>query len=172
MIAFIEPTSYRNCLAALQQFPRGVRNKHVRIALNAGAGVYKRLVQSMATRETGALQKSMIVKVTVPDASRNAAHHGKPAYAVIGPSRRAVRWVRSVAGRLRTVGAKTARKFGLRSIRNPARYAHLAGPGRKSTFMQRAATIGRSQATNRALWKLQAGIREEQQKLAAKNGVT
>lgn len=153
-----------------------MRFKHVRIALNAGAGVYKRFAIAMSPRETGTLAKAYAIKVKIPDASYNTAHHGRPAYAVIGFKRGWSRYAASIKGAIKALTPRRAQKLSLvdgRSIgiRTPSRYAHLAGPGRRSTFMQRAALIGARPAANRALWKLQQGIREEQQRLAAENGV-
>lgn len=166
---FVDPRTLQQCMRALTVFPGRLRFKHARIALNAGAGVYKNILTHTAPRDTLTLTRSFRVKVKIPDASFNKAHHGRPAYAVIGPKRGYERFV----FRGKAIGAKRAGKLAtnLLSIRTPSRYAHLAGPGRKSTFMQRAAAISARPAAARTLHKLQQGIREEQLRLAAENGV-
>jgi hypothetical protein len=169
----IDPRTYRQCIRALETFPGRLRFKHERIALSAGAGVYKNLASSMAPRESKTLSKSLTVKVKIPNASYNAKHHGKPSYAVVGPKRGMARFVRVKTGK--GIGAKRAVKLqaaGERvALRRPARYAHLAGPGRRSTFMQRASAIGAKPAAARVIHKLQQGVNEEARRLAAENGV-
>lgn len=148
-------------LMAFRELPRRVGFKHLRIALNAGGGIVKNRYASIVPRETGLLSKSIGVKVTIPDASYNTAHHGRPATAVVGVKRRAGRMMRVgrkgklmgfgaaqrelVAERKRLAAGKVGRaldreraavRFTLASVvgaryRSPSRYAHLAGPRRR-----------------------------------------
>jgi hypothetical protein len=77
----------QDTLNAFRDLPRAIRNRHMRIAMNAGAGVIRDTAVANAPKQSGLLKKSLKVKVRVPDASYNVAHHGRPAYAVIGPVR-------------------------------------------------------------------------------------
>ena len=150
----------RETLQALRNVPRDVQNKHVRIGMNKGGGMIKATAVSFATVETGLLKKSLAVKVKVPDASFNVAHHGRPAYAVVGPGRNKGRMMRMTSGgKLRGHGkaqkqfleevkiAKgegargrdiqraarnvTGGKFADATYRNPTRYAHIVERGSK-----------------------------------------
>jgi hypothetical protein len=138
---------------AMRDVPRRVQLRHVRIGLNKGAGMLRGSVSSMTPRDTGALAKSYKIKVKVPDASFNKAHHGKPAYAVIGASRQKRAYRRRTSeGRLIGHGAanksfaaelKAGTKLGQarRTVENtfkdaiyraPSRYAHIVEKGRKA----------------------------------------
>jgi hypothetical protein len=130
-------TGVRETLHALEELPKRVGHKHLRIAMNAGGGILKRSAESHVPTETGLLRKSLGVKVKIPDASFNAKHHGKPAYAVIGPRRNFVR--ASITGKQGKPQLLTDRKAlkrvlggGKVKTRNPARYAHLVHGGTKS----------------------------------------
>lgn len=83
----------QDCISAFRDLPRSVRNKNLRIAMNAGAGVIRDAAAANVSSSSGLLKKSLKIKVRVPDASYNSQHHGRPAYAVIGPAR-------SVTGRV------------------------------------------------------------------------
>ena len=122
---------------AMRHVPRQVQFRHLRIGMNAGCGILKRSAQGYINDETGLLSKSLSVKVKIPDASHNRAHHGKPAYGVIGPKRNFVRAsVRAASGKSRLLSDKKAFNRvmggGRVSVRNPARYAHLVHGGTKS----------------------------------------
>lgn len=123
------------CLEAFRELPRGMRNRHMRIAMNAGGGIIRDSAVAHAPRETGLLRKSLKVKVRVPDASHNSAHWGRPAYAVIGPSRYVIGAARSTPKGTRLMGPKRAVKFvlggGKLKPRVPSRYAHLVEKGTK-----------------------------------------
>jgi hypothetical protein len=184
-------------LRAFDQLPRRVRFKHLRIALNAGGGVIRDAYKARAHRETGLLSKSIGVKVTIPDASFNKAHHGKPATAVIGVKRKAGRMMRlnkknalksfGLAQRELVAERKRLTKDGklpplkreraaVKAVldknreavyRNPARYAHLAGPRRKGAEVLAAAVrASKSQAIARVSEKLRQGIEIEARSLA------
>lgn len=123
-------------IIAMRELPRRVQLRHLRIALNAGGGILKSTAQSLVPASTGLLKKSLGVKVKIPDASYNSAHHGKPAYVVIGPRRRFVRAAVVKAGKTRLLGDKTALKRvlggGKVQVRSPSRYAHLVERGTRS----------------------------------------
>lgn len=169
MVARIEVKGVPAALRAFDELPRRVRIKHTRIALNAGGGVIKNQYAATAHRQTGLLSKSIGVKVTIPDASFNKKHHGKPAYAVVGVKRKAGRMMRlNKKNVLKGFGAaqkelvaerKRLEKDGklpplqreraaVKAVldknkgavyRSPSRYAHLAGPDRKGAEVLAAA---------------------------------
>lgn len=161
-----------------------LRFKTVRIALNAYGGVVKRAAMAGAPKGSGLLGKSIRVKVKVPDASYNKAHHGKPAYVVIGPGR-GIFGFKTKTGR---VGAKTL-AAGMKQIdkrggsfqtvkersrflggrlgiykRRASRYAHFAEKGRKGTggshFLEKAATSTMPTAMAALQNKMASGITE------------
>src|SRR5688572_15201680 len=80
-------TGLREAQRALQEVPRRTYHLHLRKALNKAGGMLRNAASNFARVDTGLLKKSLKVKVKIPAASFNAAHHGKPAYAVIGPGR-------------------------------------------------------------------------------------
>ena len=126
----------QDTINAFRDLTRTVRNKHMRIAMNAGAGVIRDAAVANAPKETGLLKKSLKIKVRVPDASFNAAHHGRPAYAVIGPARGVVSRVANVKGTVKTITTRQAikRSFGGGGFttRRPSRYAHLVEKGTRA----------------------------------------
>jgi hypothetical protein len=161
-VSVVRVTIDRDDLAHLQMvmraLPRRVAIKTLRVALNAWGGIVKDKAKSLARRDTGLLAKSIGVKVTIPDASRNTAHHGKPAYVVVGPKRKSGRFMRRTnrgslvgfgkaqkelkANRefFKTSGARalarerlavklTRKQFNSAIYRNPTRYAHLVEKG-------------------------------------------
>jgi HK97 gp10 family phage protein len=77
----------REAQRALQEVPRRTYHLHLRKAMNKAGGMLRNAASNFARVDTGLLKKSIKVKVKIPDASFNKAHHGKPAYAVIGPGR-------------------------------------------------------------------------------------
>ena len=147
----------------------------MRIALNAGGGVIRDAAAALAPKETGLLKKSLKVKVRVPDASKNPAHHGKPAYAMIGPSRNVVgvqAYRKSGArAKFKTARLKSRKKgeadrwarSGLlvgTNLRRPSRYAHLVEKGTKrgvkaTRFMARAVSVAGEAASAKVISKLQ-----------------
>lgn len=135
-----------------------VQLKHVRIGLNKAGGMLRNAAQNFVRVDTGLLKRSLRVFVKVPNASFNTAHHGKPAYALIGPGRNTGRMMRRTAsGRLRGHAkaqksfietVKLSRAAGGRrmephragkafvgqnypdaKLRSPTRYAHLVEKG-------------------------------------------
>lgn len=132
-------------LEAFRDLPRTVQNKHMRIAMNAGGGVIRDAMASRTPTDTGLLKRSFRVKVSVPNASYNVAHHGRPAYAVIGPSRNVagIQTFRKSgrAGMVKQVrikrkgGVDTFTRSGLgvaTTLHRPSRYWHLVERGVKA----------------------------------------
>jgi hypothetical protein len=132
----IELKGVKQAMKALEELPRRIAHKHLRIALNAGGGILKRTAESQVPASTGLLKKSLGVKVKIPDASFNIKHHGKAAYVVIGPRRNFVRASANKNGKTALLSDKKALKRvlggGKVKTRNPARYAHLVHGGTKS----------------------------------------
>ena len=163
----IDQHSYGLLKSALILLPRNVGLRVYRVALNAWGGIVKRVQVTKARRRTGLLAKSPKVKVKIPDASFNAAHHGKPAYVLVGPSRDVV----GPAYKGQRVSIRKATKIassgGRIQTRRPSRYAHLVekidpfvGPS-----VEAGATAGMAVFTS----KLSQGITAEAAKLAARN---
>jgi hypothetical protein len=193
----IQITGVKEALHAFRELPKRVAIKHQRIALNAGAGVIRDRYASMAHRETGLLSKSIGIKVKIPDASYNKDHHGKPAYAVIGPKRKSGRFMRvnskgnlkgygaaqralkaerkrlesSLAPKQREIQAVTnvSKQFNDGKYRVPSRYAHLAGKGRRGAdVLNAAARQSKDAAAAKIAQKLQTGINAEAAALGRK----
>lgn len=152
-----DPKSVAALQDALTQIPRKVAIRHLRIGLNAWGGVVRDVARQHVREETGLLKKSLGVKVTIPDASFNVAHHGKPAHVIVGPARKSGRMMRRRKGELKTyaraqralkanrttqailLAAPLARErmavkttldtYSDATYRNPTRYAHLVEKG-------------------------------------------
>lgn len=133
-------------VSAFKELPRSMRNKHMRIAMNAGGGIIRDDMVTRTPVDAGLLKRSYRVKVRVPDASYNIAHHGRPAYAVIGPSRNVV-GVQTFrksgkAGKVKLSRVKRVPKLGdfftktglkvATDLQRPSRYFHLVDRGVKS----------------------------------------
>ena len=156
----LDPRSVKQMLDNLSKISRKTATKHLRIGLNAWGGVVRDVARQHVRVETGLLKKSLGVKVVIPDASFNKAHHGKPAYVYVGPSRKSGRMMaRTKKGTLRglavaqrelvsqrgfakAIGAKplareriavalALKAFPNAIYRNPTRYAHLVEKGTK-----------------------------------------
>lgn len=160
----IQVLGVRETVATFQELPRSIRNRHMRIAMNAGAGIVRDAAVARAPRETGLLGRAQKIKVKIPDASFNAAHHGRPAYAVIGTSRRVVSAIgRTAKGKVRRISDKRATKIvlggGRVAFRKPSRYAHLAGKSGKQWLVQAARSAGPA-AQAKIISKLHDGLRE------------
>lgn len=131
----IHVTGVQDTINAFRDLPRTIRNKHMRVALNAGAGVIRDATVANIPSESGLAKKSIKIKVRVPDASFNTKHHGRPAYAVIGPARGVVGRVARIKGRVKTITTRQAikRSFGGGGFttRRPSRYFHILEKGSK-----------------------------------------
>lgn len=149
------------CLAAFEELPMGLQNRHMRIALNAAGGVIRDAAVSNSPEDSGAHKKALQVKVRVPNASRNRAHHGKPAYAIVGAARHIVgvqTFRKSGAkGRIKTVRLKRGQKLAT-NVRRPSRYSHLIE--RDTRFLSRAVGSAGQLAQNKMVHKLKDGIHE------------
>lgn len=183
MIAFhVDPKTLSKTQFALEQLPVRTQLRQQRIALNAMGGEIKREMVARAPRDSGLLKKSPGVKVKIPNASRNARHHGKPAYVVIGPRRKVIGAV-GLSGKVRrrTRILRTAGQFasaGGIQIRRPTRYAHLLEKGhrivrggvvvgrvRAQPFVGPAADVARHRGMAAYTRKLSEGIAAEATKL-------
>lgn len=169
-VIVFDQASVRQLQRNLSVLPRRVAIKHLRIGLNAAGGVAKQVAQASAARETGLLRKSMVVKVTIPDASYNTAHHGKPARVIIGPSRSAVAPFIRKGGKAKTLGIKRATKLvlsgGKVGVRKASRYAHLAE--RKSPAIANAQNALATTGIEKLRHKIEQGIASEAAALATK----
>lgn len=161
-------TGVREALHNMRELPRGVQIRQLRIALNAAGGILKRYAAASAPKETGLLKQSIVVKVIIPDASKNTAHHGKPARVIIGPSRKVKRPVHRGAKGLRAITEKRAANLrhqgkAVDKYRKPSRYAHLAH--RKTPYLTTAVNIAGAAAMHKASQKLREGVEIERRKL-------
>lgn len=136
MVMKITLTGVKEAMAAFENVPPRVAQRHLRIALNAAGGILKKAAEGQVPSATGLLKKSLGVKVKIPDASFNIKHHGKPAYVVIGPRRGFVRASVNKSGVASLLSDRKALKRvlggGKVNTRNPARYAHLVHGGTQS----------------------------------------
>lgn len=162
----VEVAGVSDCLRAFSELPQAVQNRQMRIGLNAAAGVIRDAAKSNAPRETGLLRRSLKIKVRVPNASYNRAHHGRPAYAVIGPARRVIGLATTAGGKTRG-GIKRAIKaqsgVGTVRIRRPSRYAHLVEKGTRrgvtpKRFLARAVSNQGEAAKAKMLNKIRDGV--------------
>lgn len=166
----IDDRTYRQLMHNLQTLPKAMQTKHLRIAMNAWGGEVKRKMQDLAPRETGLLRRSITVKAKIPDASFNAQHHGRPAYAIVGPKRRLVQAVARTPKGFRQKSAAGIAKAHLAGkvvqIRRPSRYAHLVDRGtrkgvRATGFVRRAQNHGAGVGIQKLFDKLREGFTQE-----------
>lgn len=167
----LDPRSLASFQVAMAQLPRRVGLRHLRIAMNAWGGVVKQEAVARVPTETKALKRSLGVRVVIPDASWNVAHHGRPSRAIVGPRRRfAAPALRTKAGQLKSIGLKRATKIVLRGgkviSRVPSRYAHLAE--KHQPYIAPAQRAGNTRGLAKLAQKLGQGIHQEAQKLAAR----
>lgn len=155
----IDQQTLNQLLANFHRFPKRFGFKHFRIGLNAWGGIVKNKAAENVRVDSGTLKKSLSVKVVIPDASYNVAHHGKPAYVLVGPGRKKGRFLRvknsgGYVGYAKAQRALTAERKRLAAgkigkplerelmavsaarkqfpdaiFRNPSRYAHLVEAG-------------------------------------------
>jgi hypothetical protein len=144
----VDPSSLAKTQFALEQLPVRVQFRQQRIALNAMGGEVKREMVARASRDSGLLKKSPRVKVSIPNASRNSKHHGRPAYVVIGPGRKVIGAVGITGKRKRSLKVlRSANQFAQAAriqIRRPSRYAHLVEKGHR--IVRGGVTVGRTRA--------------------------
>jgi hypothetical protein len=155
---------------------RGVRIRQTRIALNAWGGVVKTEAVAQVKKISGFLSKSLIVKVTIPDASRDPRHHGRPARAMVGASRKAVKAQAIIGGKYKFLSIRKATKRVLAGGKvrayKPSRYAHFVEKGiagRKritpNPFIARAQAAGNTRGMAKLAEKLTQGIAAEAARL-------
>lgn len=179
----LDQASLNRVLDNLSRVNKGVGKKHLLIGLNAAGTPAKAVAQAEAAKETGLLQKSMVIKVK--QNKQTKMYDG----VLVGPGRRKGRIVRpNKAGRLKGFGAAqralvaerkrlASGKIGpplqreraaVKSVlatftegryRNPTRYAHLAE--RRSPAIHRAAKALESQGVPRLIQKIEQGIAAE-----------
>jgi hypothetical protein len=156
-------------LRAFDQFPRAIRNKHLRIALSAAAGTIRDAAVPLARRQTGLLAKSLGVKLPSIGASIKA---GKPISAVVGARRRFIGPAAIIGGKTKLLSLRKATKRvlsgGTVQTRRPSRYSHLIEKGhggpraaRAYPFLEPAARSAGPAAGAKAMQKLQQGVQEE-----------
>lgn len=146
MTLVVKVFGVKECIEAFADLPRTIRSRHMRIGLNAAGGIIRTAAVANAPRgASGLLRKSLKVKVKVPEASYNQKHWGRPAYAVVGPSRNVagIQTFHKTGGRGRIKALRVKRqnkvdtftKSGMgvaTNILRPARYAHLVEKGTKA----------------------------------------
>jgi hypothetical protein len=179
----VDPSSLAKTQFALEQLPVRVQFRQQRIALNAMGGEVKREMVARASRDSGLLKKSiMVAKPIIPNASRNKAHHGRPASIKIGPRRATIGAVGITGKRKRSLKVlRTAGQFATAAriqVRRPTRYAHLVEKGhrivrggvtvghtRARPFVGPAAQVARNRGMAAYTRKLSEGVATEAQKL-------
>lgn len=161
-IAF-DRSSVEHLMHNLAELPRRVQGKHERIGLNAWGGVVKNVAVAKVREDTKLLKRSLIVKVTVPKMSWNAAHHHLPSRAQVGPSRKAIGFVASVRGNVKKVTARKAAKLTQQGVkvrtRKPSRYAHLVE--KLDPFIGPAQQAGATAGMAKLALKIRDGIAQE-----------
>jgi RNase H-fold protein (predicted Holliday junction resolvase) len=98
----LDQASVNRVLGNLQRVNKGVARKHLLIGLNAAGGPAKTVAQARAARETGLLQKSMIVKVPRDKNTRI------PTGVLIGASRKVQRHVHTRVTRTRVFAKRVS----------------------------------------------------------------
>lgn len=150
-------TNQRAALRALDYFPRGLRNKWLRISLSAAGGILRDAASRYVRVRTRLLKRSLGVKVKVPA--------GWNAYVLVGARRGMKRpVVRGKGGRLRAITDKRAAKLrtkgaAVNRYQNPTRYAHLVE--KTHPFLQTAWLTAYPAALAKATAKLQEGVASE-----------
>jgi HK97 gp10 family phage protein len=110
----VDASDLMRTVRTLDGLPRNLRQRAIRIALNKAGSVMRSAAQPMTPTETGALRKSLSIKVTQKKSTRDW-------HLVVGPKRK------SRPGTPKpTTGKRRGRKP---NRRNPARYSHLVHNG-------------------------------------------
>lgn len=152
-----------DCMRAFAELPRTIQNRTMRVALSSAGGVIRDAAVANAPKETGLLRRSLKVKVRVPNASYDPKHHGRPAYAVVGPQRRIFGLAKTVRGRVRAKLKRGFTKKGTARVRRPSRYAHLVEKGTRrgvkaTRFLARAVASHGEAAKLKMLQKCHDGV--------------
>ena len=168
----IDQRRYLQLMQNLSVLPKRIGLRVFRVALNAWGGVVKQAQKSSWKKRTGLLRRSPTVKVKIPDASYNVAHHGKPAYVIVGPGRDVVGPVTKINGKSRLLGIKRATKFvlggGKVKTARASRYAHLVERGIAGTVriapnpaVAMSVAAGETAGFTKLTQKLEQGIAAE-----------
>lgn len=162
----VEVQGIPEATAKLDRFGKGVKRKHLRIAVSAGGGVLKPEVIRRAPRDTGTLAKHQIVKAKV-------TKDGEGAYALVG----AKRGIRVVARGSKTVATFRTKKDGTVSVAGekrlkkeqakggklrtlvPSRYSHLAE--KKHGYLAKSVVAKKEQVKATVTRKLREGVLAE-----------
>lgn len=182
----LDKSTLDKLLLNLRELPRRVGQKHLRIALNAWGGAVRAHARRFVRKETGLLDKSLSVKVVIPNTSYNVAHHGRPPYVLVGPGRRKGRFINpdtlrnigaanrfantlrkqlNAAGtanplRRETLAVKATRRAYPKAVyRNPSRYAHLVE--KRYPFIRKAQEYGQRDGMAALFNRLREGIQQE-----------
>lgn len=157
----VQVLGVKETLETFALLPLSVQNMNMRKAMNAGAGVIRDAAVANAPEDTRLLKRSIKIKVRVPNASRNVAHHGKPAYGVIGAARRfvGVQTFRKSgkAGKFKIVRLKPTQRLAT-NVKRASRYSHLAE--RRTRFLSRAAASAGPAAQAKTVTKLREGLNQ------------
>jgi HK97 gp10 family phage protein len=154
-------TGAEKAISAVNALPGRIRNRAVRVALNAAGGEFKSEVKTRAPKETGLLKRSIGVKVAVP------YQKNKPAWVKVGPQRGFRQPVeKNKKGKVRTVSKKIQNLLPESSktkYRNPTRYAHLVEGGTKrgvkaTRFMALSASLRQGAAVAKMESKLRTAV--------------
>lgn len=165
----IELKGVPQAIAAMQNLTRATQIRGVRIGLNAAVGQIKnQLVANLRHhQDTGLLAKSQRVKVVIPAASRNPAHHDKPAWGLVGAGK-GLEGTVSKRGKAKVLTAKgkaAAKAAGTRTLR-ASRYSHF--PEKKHHDMARAAQSAGPAAQAKFAVKVGQFIQSEAAKIRSK----
>jgi hypothetical protein len=157
-----EITGLGDTLRHLDGLRRSIQTKVLKDALGAGAKLVLESERSAAPHSTdprlipGLLEISLGVKVKV---YRNDG----AVVILVGPRTKMGQDKKTTARKLTAFGrraeklqAKQKRKLGSKQV--PTQYAHLAGPGRKQKFMDRAKSVTASQVKELVISKIWDGI--------------
>jgi hypothetical protein len=145
------------------------QTRGTRIAMNAAMGVIKtRVVSNLkGHQDTGLLAKSQRVKVAVPQASKNPAHHDKPAWGLVGAGKGLAGIISAKGkGRVLSKKAKAAAKAAGTQTVMASRYSHF--PEKKHHDLANAAQSARGAAQAKFASKAGQFIQAEAAKLASK----
>jgi hypothetical protein len=150
----VDQGSVQTLLGNVLELDKKVRRRVLERVGRAVVKIQKPVMKKLAgaRSKTGALAKSIDGKVSVNKARTRVT-------AIVGPSRgktkggKLRRRTFAVTRRTRAGLVPVLNRKGQQLVRQPTRYAHLAGPKRKSSFVQQTA-----QATKSAVAAKMAGV--------------
>lgn len=148
----VENGDLRRTIATLANLPKNVRNKAVRIGLNAAGGIIKRDVESKTPIDLGYLKRSYAVKVTQKKSTKDW-------HLTVGGNRKK-QWKARGGTRIGT-RVKGKRPIYDKTIK-PSRYLHLANNGSKGKpghhFIEATVASAGIAATAKAIAKINSEI--------------